>query len=141
MAKLVLRKTLNGRLEPTDEIAREVLSKIGVGDLVMVEIRRARNIQHHRKFYALMALVFQNQERYTNLDELVDVVKVYVGWCEQHTTAAGELIYRPKSINFARMDQIEFDGFYDRVIEMILKRFLPTVTREDLERELLEFAA
>lgn len=139
--KLVLRKTLNGRLEPTDELARDVLAKIPAGDLVMAEIKRARNIQHHRKFYALMTLVFQNQERYNSLDELVDVVKVYCGHCEITVTASGEKVYRPKSINFARLDQIEFDGFYDRVIEMILKRFLPTVTREDLERELLEFAA
>lgn len=107
----------------------------------MVEVRKARNVQHFRKFYALMTLVFQNQERYTSLDELVDVVKIYVGWCDIMETASGEKVYRPRSLSFSRMDQIEFDGFYGRVIDMILTRFLPTVTREDLERELLEFAA
>lgn len=141
MTKLVLRKTLNGCLEPTDELGRDVFAKIPAGDLVMAEIKRARNIQHHRKFYALMSLVYHNQERYTSLDELVDVVKVYVGHCDISVTASGEKVYRPKSISFASMDQTEFDAFYSRVIEMVIQRFLPTVTREDLERELLEFAA
>lgn len=140
MARLILRKTLNGRLEPTDDLARDALAKIAAGDLVAVEIKKARNVQLLRKFYALMSLVFQNQERYASLDELVDVVKVYVGHCEITVASSGEKVYRPKSISFARAEEIEFQAFYERVVKLVLERFLPHVTEEQLARELEEFS-
>ncbi len=50
----------------------------------------------------------------------------------------GKVAYLPKSISFAKMDQTEFDQFFDRTVELVCKHFLPGVRDEDLRREVLE---
>jgi hypothetical protein len=46
-----------------------------------------------------------------------------------------------RSISFKKMDQTEFAAFYDKTLDMLLKHWIPTVTKTEVERELMEFAA
>ena len=39
------------------------------------------------------------------------------------------------------MSQDEFDKFYERVIDIVVSDIIPGLSREDLKRELQEFAA
>jgi hypothetical protein len=48
------------------------------------------------------------------------------------------LVAIPKSIAFHKMDQTEFEAFYDRCIDKIARHFLPGVKSEDLRREVEE---
>ena len=143
MTNLLLRKTMRG-FEPIDDLGREALSKIGVGDLVRAEIKRPRNTDHHRKFFAMLNLVYENQEHYKSPNDLLEVLKIRIGHCHTVQTKHGE-VKIPKSISFAAMDQTEFDQFYNRAVDWVLSEVIPGLQRGELdseiEQELKAFAA
>ena len=140
MAEVFMRKRL-GSLVPTDEEGEELLRSLPQHQIVKCKLTRPRNVQHHRKFFALVNLVFENQERYANVDELLAALKIAVGHVNIIVMPNGNEYRIPKSIAFHKMDQTEFDRFYARVVDVVIKHFLPGVTRDELRQELLEFAA
>jgi hypothetical protein len=60
-----------------------------------------------------------------------------VEWIET-LASAQETYYIPKSIAFNRMDQGEFNEFYDRCLDVIAQHFLPGVTRDELRQQVEE---
>ena len=114
-----------------------MLKGIKQGETVSVEVRQPRNVYHHRKFFALLNLVFENQEKYETVEQLLTIFKIGTGHYETMVMKNG-LAYIPKSISFAKMDQGEFEEFWDKCIKLITTRILPGVTKESLEREILE---
>jgi hypothetical protein len=139
MTTLILRKDL-GCLRPTDEAGEEALRKVKLGALVKVEFTgKPRNVMHHRKFFAMLNLIYQNQKHYRSVDHILAAMKFALGYTEKVRTKRGE-IEVPLSISFAAMDQDEFDAFYNRAVDFVLAEVVPGLDRADLERELMEFA-
>ena len=135
--KLVCCKYL-GALRPTDVQGDEAFTKIKNGDLVTIEITKPRNVQHHRKFFAMMTIVYQNQEHYKSMDELLDWVKLNIGHYE---TSIGKFngqvfeLKRPKSISFAAMANDDFAEFYERAVTWVLSAVIPGLSKHSLDVE------
>ncbi len=96
----------------------------------LLEFLERRNLGHHRKFFALLDVVFQTQSKFATKDGLLDALKIALG---HHMTwrVEGREILRPKSISFAAMDQTAFESFYDGAVALILERLLPNTDRAD----------
>ena len=101
----------------------------------MVDIVRARNLSHHRKWWALMSLIADNLPG-VSAETVCDVIKVGIGHVHTVKTKRG-LVSIPKSIFFSAIDQGEFDRFYDSAVRYIASDVLPGVSSADLEREVL----
>lgn len=136
-ATVLMRRTLAGHLAPIDDLGREALSRIGQ-EPVLVTVKKSRNLGHHRKFFALLTLIYANQSRYHSVDELLDAMKVYLGHSQLIVLSDGREVHIPKSIAFHRMDQLEFNAFWDRAVTLVCEKILPGVNRNDLEREILD---
>ena len=113
------------------------MRKLGQGEVVMIEMKRPRNVKHHRMFWALMSLVWENMDsaRYPTVDDLVSAIKIATGHRTRIELPNGEIGFIPGSIAFHKMDQAAFSDFYDRVCDLIAKHFLPGVSSADLKRE------
>lgn len=139
-AEVVLCKRI-ASLIPVDDEGKEALDGIGQGELVKVKITKARNLKHHKKFFSMLQLVFHNQERFPTLKHLLTAVKLEAGWYEDvPVDVRGVPHYIPKSISFAKMDQLEFDDFYMQSIAAVC-RLLPHLDADDLEQEVVAYAA
>ena len=138
--KIYLRKAV-GKLEPSlpeDEIK---LSKWKFGDVLCVEVKKPRNGKFHKKFFALLHVVFGNQDKYSNMEDLLTEIKLKTGHYTEHITTKGIVVYIPKSISFAKMDELQFQMFYSKVIDVVLRDFLP-MDKNDLDsmvNEVLSF--
>ena len=130
-----------GALRPIDAAGEQALAEIPHGELVRVTIRRPRNVQHHRKFFALIAAIYPHQDLYPTEETLLAAIKVALGYGESIKLPDGRTIIVPGSISFAKMDQKAFAEFYDRALTLILARILPSVNKADLEREIDEILA
>ncbi len=97
--------------------------KLKVGNEYKVDARKARNPDHHRKGFALINLIFDSQEKYTTIEQLLTELKLRVGWYEEHVRMSGELVLIPKSISFADMDQTQFETFYTRVTDIAIQEY------------------
>lgn len=128
-------------LIPVDDEGKEALDGIGQGELIKVKITKARNLKHHKKFFSMLNLVFDNQDKYPTLKHLLTAVKLEAGWYEDEAVDVnGKRSYLVKSISFAKMDQLEFDDFYMQAIAACC-RLLPHLNANDIEQEVIAYAA
>ena len=129
-------KVSNG-LVPNCHESQCYYEKLKQGDLVEVKVVKSRNLQWHKKFFALLHLGHDNQEHYTTFDDYEFAMKLATGWCSKVVRSDGEILYNPKSYSFNSMNQDEFEAIYDETINITL-RVMP-MAREDLEREIIAF--
>jgi hypothetical protein len=94
-------------------------AKLKEGEMYEVEIRKPRNIDFHRKYFALINLCFENQETFNNADELRAFLTMKSGYFKRIETPTGTM-YLPESISFAKMDNIAFEDFYNKSIQSVL---------------------
>lgn len=139
---IILRKTTLPStgviLYPTDEESEAQLRKMKDGDEVAVEAKRARSGPHHRWFFAMMNKIFDNQEQFKSVDNMLDAVKLELGWSDMKEKLNGDQWYEPKSISFHDMGQDEFNKFADPAIDKLCIHF--KIDRELLEQESSERA-
>lgn len=136
---LVFRRELFG-LAATDDASEAALKSVKLGECIELRIKRPRNLQQHRLFWALMQKVYENQEHYTSPEQVCTAFKFATGHVESIRTARG-VIQVPRSISFAKMDQVEFGQFFKRAVDFCVSEVLPGLKSEDLEREVLEMVA
>lgn len=129
-------KTIGG-LKPADVLAEETYSSLPLGTEVFAEVSRPRSLGHHKKLFALLKLIRDNQEHYKTTDEILIALKVAIGHCYPAETRTGVKVMVPKSIAFSKMDQLAFQKFWDGVVEVVVTKFLPGVNREELEAEIM----
>ncbi len=132
--KIYLKKNLS-KLEPADSEASEVLKKWKQGEVLSCDVKKPRNYEFHKKAFALFNLVYENQDRYNTLEDILTEIKLRTGHYQEHITVKGVVVYVPKSISFASMDETEFNVFYNKAVNIVLKYFIPDTTREELENE------
>ena len=137
---IVMLRKERGGLWAADDASAGVLAGIKAGDVVACEIKRPRNLQMHRLFWALMQKVYENQETYDSPEEVAAAFKVATGHCEYVQTPRG-LVGLPKSISFAKMDQSEFREFFNKALNYLTTVVIPGLNRADLEREVMEMTA
>lgn len=119
--------------------------KLKVGDRVLCEIKKPRNYEFHKKFFALLRLTFDNLPDciadalgiYCE-DDLLVALKLDIGYAEV-ATVAGHDIIRTKSISFPAMDNTEFEHFYNNCVSVILGKYLRGTNRQDLLDEINRF--
>ena len=143
MTRFLVVKNL-GVLRPVDEAGEEILRHVGQGEIVAVEMKRPRNVAHHRKFFAMLSIVLENQSYYKSVEDILDVCKIRIGHVRTVQTKDGE-VKIPESISFASMDQDAFNGFYNRACGWVVTEVIPGLQRKHLDAEveakLLAFGA
>lgn len=142
MTNIYLKKVAADTFVAVDEVSKEYISKIPFGSIRRVKITSPRNVKFHNKFFAMIDLVAQNQERIQfstasqGRERMLYAISYLLGRGEfwgpdkQH--------FERDSISFASMGEEEFSLLYTEVIDCCLKNFVP-MGREDFERELLSF--
>lgn len=116
-------KKLNNSLACAFDNDLDNIKKLPLNEVVEVEIKRKRNIKFHKKFFALINLVFQNQEVYTNIEHLRKDLIIASGHYELRHNIEGLEIAEAKSISFSNMDETEFNDLYNSVVDTICKHF------------------
>lgn len=136
-----LVKTSMGLKPYTDEDALE-LRRVGIGDILQAKALDQRNVQHHRKFFALIRIVFDNMpeqydRHFPTQDDLRHELIKRAGFFKEYTDLKGIKQYRAESISFDSMSQKRFDELYDRVLDVVVRWF--AFDRDILENEILQF--
>lgn len=119
--------------------------RLKVGEDVLVEIKRPRNYEFHKKFFALIRLTFDNlPERLHHMlnvwseEDMLVCIKLDLGLASTIYHGGRECI-KLGSISFAAMDNDEFERFYNRALDLILRKYLRGTTREQIAEEIQRF--
>jgi hypothetical protein len=111
-------KRVGNALVPVDFAADELVASLPEGKEVLVVVRRARSVAHHRWFFALLRVVVDNTEaRWLDEEQLLNDLKLSVGhFSTSINLMTGEEHLVPRSISFASMEQGAFWRFTNRCL-------------------------
>lgn len=110
-------------LVPADFVAEEFLDSLAEGKEILIDWRKPRHPENHRHFFAILRLACEHLPDYPDTDSLLDALKIACNHVRPVMKADGEMIFLPKSINFASMGEEEFKRFKNRAL-WILSRIL-----------------
>ncbi len=136
MSKLYLKKK-NGVLVPSLPNDEETFNQWHEGDILECNVKKTRNIKFHRLIFAFFNFIFESQEKYDTLDDLIVEFKLRAGYYQEHITVKGIIIYIPKSISFEKCDELQINKLYDKFIDIAIKYFVPLMTRKDIDNAVL----
>lgn len=126
------------KLGAADSLSAELIAGIKAHETVTATIRRPRNPGHHRKLFALLKVVFEAQQTFATIDQLLGALKLSIGLFDTGLTIDKVPYVVPRSISFTAMDQNQFTVVYDKMVDVILTKILPAVSRSDLEAQIHE---
>ena len=143
--KLYLNNTAAG-LVPLYDDDYEQKRKLRLGKVYLAEIKLARNVQFHRKYFALIrcAWEYQNGEMQAFFKDDVNLfrktVEVAAGVCERvYNLSLKSWVDIPKSISFSSMSAEEFDEMYERIKDVLFSTFLRHISEEEFSKNLISF--
>lgn len=127
-------------LMPSNHDAEEEYNKLKLDEQVQVVIKKPRNLSHHRKWWALISLIHENQTRYDTKEQLVAALKFYLGHVDTFLLRDGSTTgFLPRSISFAKMSQSEFDDFYEKTLDFVTQKVIPGLDKEATREEVGTF--
>ena len=136
--------TLSG-LIPLEDDDYEEKKKLKLGQTYSVEIKVARNLDFHRKYFALVAYAWeflneQETAKFKSKENFRKYLEMAAGHCDIiYHPRLQEFVEVPKSISFGSMDNTAFSELYERVKDVIFSIIGDRVTREEFERLLIDF--
>lgn len=143
--KIRLLNTPEG-LKPLYDDDFEEKKKLKLGQTYTVEIRLMRNLQFHRKYFALIncAWEYQNEKVKTHFSENKEAfrktVEIAAGWYDTvYSIQRKEWVQTPKSIAFDKMDNTEFEQLYENVKTVLFNTFLRKVDINEFLSNLINF--
>lgn len=142
--KLLVVNTPRG-LVPLGDDDYEEKKKLKLGQTYSVEVKVARNVDFHRKYFALISYAWeflneQETERFRTKENFRKYVEVAAGHCDViFHPRLQEYVEIPKSISFGKMDNAEFSDLYKRVKDVIFSIIGNRVSEQEFERLLLDF--
>lgn len=136
MSKVFMVRTMAGLApDQTDERSIAALKGVKIGQAVMVEVTRPRNLQMHRLYWAMVGKIADAVD--LPAEAVSDHLKCETGHCHVIKTKSGVRRY-PKSIAFAAMDQPAFREFFERCCRVISTEWLPHMSAKQVQSEVLE---
>ncbi len=139
-----------GNLLPVSEGDVDIISAIPDGETIKAELKRPRNVQFHKKYFALLDVLFnifepvkvEGKEAMKNRERFRKDIAIATGHYELVYNIKSEIRAEARSISFARMSQEEFEALYNRTIDYGLQKIAVGKSREQIENwvsQILEF--
>ena len=124
----------------------EAKKRLKDGAIVRCKVSNPRNLEHHKKFFALVRLTFDNLPfclaeawNISNEDDMLRRFKRDLGYYTAFRNEYGEREIEYRSISFPAMEQREFEQFYNQCVDLVLNKYIKGLNREDLINEVENF--
>lgn len=133
-------------LVPLHDSDLDLKKRLRVGSVVRCKVSNPRNYEHHKKFFALVRLTFDNLplplvEKW-NIRNEYDMLRRFkrdLGYFTNTINEYGEHEIEYFSISFAAMEQHEFEQFYNQCIDLVLFKYIKGIDKQDLITEIENF--
>lgn len=136
--KIQVVKNLNGTLKPAYDSDYESFKKIPLNEIIEIEYKKQRNIRFHRKLFSLLNLAYSNQNIFDNLEDMRYCLMLECNLSEiKVNRLTGEIFKVPKSLQFAKMDEVEFNEVYNTLKQYICEWL--GVTNEQINEEIEQY--
>lgn len=143
--ELRLLNTPSG-LKPLYDEDYDQKKKLKIGEIYKAKMTIARNINFHRKYFALIncAWAYQNERTTKHFKNNVEcfrkTVEIAAGHCDTvYNLSLKSWVDIPKSIAFDKLKQEEFEDLYERVKDVLFSTFLKGIDEEEFLNNMIDF--
>lgn len=133
-------------LAPRHPSDSEAFQRLRMGSIVKCKVANPRNYEHHKKFFALLRLTYENlplpliqKWHIHSPDDMLRRFKRDLGYYTTRTTPEGVREIEYKSISFATMEQHQFERFYHQAINLVLHKYIKGLDKQTLIEEVEHF--
>jgi hypothetical protein len=126
----------SGEMRACDEESHKRLKRIKKGVEYSFTYKVIRNYKFLKKFFSLLNLAYQNQDRYDNDVFFREDTLIGSGWCEMYYSSDGELRHKVKSISFEKCTEAEFEEVYNNTVTFLMSKYGFT---DEFINQLLEY--
>ena len=134
MSTNIIMQVFPGGLRAVNDIEADKLDQF-MGQELMVTITRPRNIRFHRKYFALLGTAQQMVDDDYTAEQFRAVCIAGAGYGEFIESDVG-VVFVPKSISFAAMDDTVFERLYQDTLTFICRKW---VLDEQQLNQIVEF--
>ena len=136
MTDIYLVRTLSG-FSPGDDHAVETMKRWPIGTRVKADCRIPRAARTHKRYWALVKLIYENTEQFRSADMVHQFLKIRAGHCTPIVSKrTGEVFLVPDSISYDTLDETEFQQVWRRIVDVVCEEILPGVDQDSLEYEI-----
>ncbi len=121
--KLTVIKQLNNTLKVAYNSDYELIKKLKPNTEYQCEIKRPRNYAFHKKYFALIKMLFENQYLYSDISDLRHDLIIEAGYYRRYINIKGIDTKTALSMSFSSMNQEDFDELYSKTLDVIVKFF------------------
>lgn len=144
--ELYLYNTSQG-LKPCYDEDFDEKKKLKIGVTYKAKITLVRNLDFHRKYFALIRTAweyvnerFQRELFRDNIENFRKGIEVAAGHCDLvFNPRIKEYVEVPRSIAFDKMDNIEFQDLYEKVKNVLFATFLKNIDEDEFMSNLIDF--
>lgn len=118
MSELVIYRADDGKLAGLGDKGRrawlkfkKIVEGLEVGETLAFSYRLPRSPRHHRFFFSKLTSLFDRQEQFSDLERLLDWLKVGAGHVDLLPWRDGVLAAIPKSIAWHNLEEQDFIEF------------------------------
>lgn len=119
-----------------DEATKKYLNRRKDGQVIVTEIKQARNYGNHKRMFDFVNATFDMQDVYPNAKIYRNWLTVASGWFDIMMYPDGTTHFFPKSWSFENMDEDEFKRMFSAAIDAFLadERLGAGLTEDDVLR-------
>ena len=120
------------KLVPYDEATQKYIGRRGCGEIIVADIKIARNYGNHKRFFDFLNATYDMQDFYTSLEAYRRWITVAAGWFDIMYYPDGTTQLIPKSISFENMGEDEFNQLFSAAIDAFLAEYGNGLTENDV---------
>ena len=120
--------------------------KLKIGEVYKIEVKKARNYEFHKKYFALINCAweylneYQQKNHKNSVENFRKSMEISAGVCDTiYIHKLQSWVDVPKSISFSKMDNLQFQEVYEKVRDIIFEVISENVSIEEFERNLINF--
>lgn len=123
-AEMALMRVTRSGLEPVSRIDAEIIDRYRQGDELEVTLYAPKSPPQVRLFWAILAAILPNQERFATTRDLADALLTECGFYREAVVSFnGDVTTFPRSIR--DLDKKEFNAFFDAAMIKISEHIIP----------------
>jgi hypothetical protein len=109
----------SGVLEPATPYDAEMLAQCSGGTAFSLLPLRDRSPEHHKMYWSILGKVVKATGRWPTSEHLHRELKIACGYYQVVASEFGGVYYFPDSIALDKMDQQEFNTFFEAVMQKL----------------------
>lgn len=121
-------------LIPADDQAAALMAKLPLGEVVTMKLKRDRSTPQQRLYWGILQHISEASQ-WETAERLHVALKIRLGYFDLLQLPNGKAVPVPQSTAFDKMDQAEFQDYFDRSIRLICTEVVPGTDSERLIAE------